>query len=99
MPDREKVIKGLKFCCGTGMCFDGCPYHEVSQNIDECTSQLALEALELLKEQPEIVRCRDCKHSEHWYGDKQRCFLWDENGIDVFEDGFCSYGKRGTDDA
>ena len=51
MIDRKKVIKGLEFCCGAGMCFDGCPYHEVSQNIDECTTQLALEALELLKEQ------------------------------------------------
>lgn len=47
----------------------------------------------------QIVRCRDCKHSEHWYGNKQRCFLWNEDGIDVFEDGFCNYGKRRTDDA
>ena len=44
--------------------------------------------------QPEIVRCKDCKHSEEWYGDKRRCFLWHESGIDVFEDGFCNYGKR-----
>ncbi len=44
--------------------------------------------------QPEIVRCKDCKNSEEWYGDKRRCFLWHESGIDVFEDGFCNYGKR-----
>ena len=42
----------------------------------------------------ELVRCKDCKHSEEWYGDKRRCFLWHESGIDVFEDGFCNYGKR-----
>lgn len=42
----------------------------------------------------EIVRCKDCKHSEHWYSDKRRCFLWHETGIDVFEDGFCNYGER-----
>ncbi len=42
----------------------------------------------------EIVRCKDCKHSEHWYGDKRRCFLWHESGIDVFENGFCNYGER-----
>lgn len=41
-----------------------------------------------------VVRCRECKHSEHWYKDKRRCFLWHEAGIDVFEDGFCSYGER-----
>lgn len=41
-----------------------------------------------------VVRCKDCKHSEHWYGDKRRCFLWHEDGIDVFETGYCSYGER-----
>ena len=47
----------------------------------------------------EVVRCKYCKHSEYWYGDKRRCFLWNETGIDVFEDGYCSYGKRREDDA
>lgn len=48
----------------------------------------------LSSEQPEIVRCKDCKHSEHWYRDKRRCFLWVEDGIDVFDDGFCNYAER-----
>lgn len=47
--------------------------------------------------QPEIIRCMDCKYSEHWYRDKRRCFLWHETGIDVFEDGYCNYAKRRTD--
>ncbi len=47
--------------------------------------------------QPEIIRCRDCKHSEHWYRDKRRCFLWHEAGIDVFEDGYCNYAERRED--
>ena len=47
--------------------------------------------------QPEIIRCKDCKHSEFWYRDKRRCFLWHEEGIDVFDDGFCNYAERGTD--
>lgn len=42
-----------------------------------------------------VVRCMDCKYSVNWYGDKARCFLWSKTGIDVFKDGFCSYGKRG----
>lgn len=42
----------------------------------------------------ELVRCKDCKYSEHWYKDKCRCFLWHESGIDVFNDVFCNYGKR-----
>ena len=47
--------------------------------------------------QPEIIRCKYCKHSEHWYWDKRRCFLWHETGIDVFEDGYCNYAKRRAD--
>lgn len=41
----------------------------------------------------QIVRCKYCKHSEEWYGNKRRCFFWAGNGIDVFEDGYCSYGR------
>ena len=44
--------------------------------------------------EPELIRCGECKHSEHWYRDKARCFLWHEEGIDVFEDGYCSYAER-----
>ena len=46
----------------------------------------------------EVVRCKDCKYSEHWYKDKRRCFLWNEAGIDVFEDGFCNYAERRADE-
>ena len=42
----------------------------------------------------ELIQCNDCKHSEPWYSDKSRCFLWHETGIDVFNDGFCNYGER-----
>ncbi len=48
--------------------------------------------------QPEIIRCKDCKYSEHWYRDKCRCFLWAESGIGVFDDGFCNYAERRTDE-
>lgn len=42
----------------------------------------------------EIVRCGECKYSKEWYGDHRLCYLWSETGVGVFEDGFCSYGKR-----
>lgn len=48
--------------------------------------------------QADIVRCKDCKNSEHWYRDRRRCFLWSEDGVSVFDDGFCNYAKRRTDD-
>lgn len=54
---------------------------------------------QLSSAQPEIIRCKDCKYCEHWYADKGRCFLWHEGGIDVFEDGFCNYAERRTDES
>lgn len=52
----------------------------------------------------EVVRCKDCKYSEHWYRDKRLCRLWygeekPSAPIDVFDDGFCNYGERRANDA
>ena len=46
MPDREKVINGLKLCA-VAKCGYKCPY----EDIDACRKQLLLDAAELLKEQ------------------------------------------------
>lgn len=46
----------------------------------------------------EIIRCKDCKNSEHWYRDRRRCYLWSETGVSVFDSGFCNYAERRTDD-
>ena len=48
---------------------------------------LVRDALELLKEQPPIVRCKDCK----WRG-TNACFCKAKN--DVQDDWFCSEGER-----
>ena len=67
--------------------------------------RMAITALELFGNaeqlppaQPEIIRCKNCKNSEHWYRDRRRCFLWSEDGISVFDDGFCNYAERRHDD-
>ena len=41
-----------------------------------------------------VIRCKDCRNSDPWYADERRCFLWSENGISVFDDGFCNYAER-----
>ena len=46
----------------------------------------------------ELIRCKDCKYSKWWYGNKYLCFLWQEDGINVFSDGFCNYGRRKEND-
>ena len=60
-----------------------------------CDRYTAIE--DLPSAQPEIIRCKDCKNSEHWYRDRRRCFFWAENGVSVFDDGFCSYAERRED--
>ena len=85
MIDRDKVIKGLQ---------EAVDWLSTETSLTVVDQWVVRDALALLKEQLQIVRCKDCKHSEHWYGDKQRCFLWHEDGIDVFETGYCSYGER-----
>lgn len=72
-----------------------CKEYDKKRNSCPRWNRVIRETLKDMKEaQPEIIRCKDCKHSEHWYGDKRRCFLWHETGIDVFEDGYCNYAER-----
>lgn len=61
MVNIEKVIKGMKTCM-SGRCeIDGeyCPYNRQRG----CTNIMMQDAIELLKEKPQIVRCKDCKWS------------------------------------
>ena len=72
MADREKVIKGLEQFKADfkPFCGNGSDWARVDN------------AISLLKEQTEIVRCKDCKH--HF-----ECDYWIENG----NDWFCADGK------
>lgn len=66
MIDREKVIKALKCCAGTNegkTCIyiataNNCPYEDLLGEYEgayyECTTALATDALELLKEQEPV---------------------------------------------
>lgn len=51
----EKTIKGLECCLHFQNCAEKCPYDNDSDDIYECTSALAKDALELLKE-PRITK-------------------------------------------
>ena len=90
--DREKVIKSLELCVqGSKGCLKDCPYTDKG-----CRVQLEKDALELLKEQEAVVRCKDCKH---WYFADNRIPCEQENicgrnGIVVTPDWFCADGER-----
>lgn len=66
MTDREIVISGLEHCSNKSFCNDGCPYSPILKDanfgIDECITQLAHDALELLEEQePRVLSYEQIK--------------------------------------
>lgn len=46
----------------------------------------------------QLIRCKYCKNSKHWYGNRRLCFLWNEEGVGVFDDGFCNYSMEGEEE-
>ena len=99
MADIEKVIRGLEICTNPQTkqgCLNGeCPYDS-----NGCRNQMEWDALELLKAQPKIVRCKDCKHG---YQDEASISLGTVrcSKLNCFklEDWFCGDAiRRSTDD-
>ena len=56
MVDRTSVIKGLERYTADCVCTK-CVYYNIF-----CVGKWCADALKLLKEQPEVVRCKDCKY-------------------------------------
>lgn len=93
--DRDKVVTWLTICGENSDCSECCPYHAEHRTEDaiECMSALMRDALELLKEEPEIVRCKDCKH---YHYDKDQIPYCDDidYGYGWRDDDFCSHAER-----
>lgn len=65
MPDREKVFDAIRNCITEPKCKD-CPWEDcenVGHKRVDVPVTLMLDALKLLKEQPDVVLCKDC---ENW---------------------------------
>lgn len=94
MTNKEKVIKGLRWCededCENTE--DECPYF----GKPGCEAKLKRDARILLKEQPEIVRCKNCNFGEK-ENDLYRC--WAKGGhCSVHNpDWYCPNGIRRID--
>ena len=91
MDKLEKVKQGLECCkhdCFTG---NNCPY--MDNGVGDCNEKLCADALELLKEQQPIVRCKDCRNSKvtkRIEGTYRHCPIL---CADVDEDFYCGFGK------
>ena len=90
MPDREKVIKGLE-CCSAVPEHDceNCPYDQETGDYICGSREMKREAIELLKEQEAVVRCRDCKHHD----DDFPCELHTIDGS-ANDEWFCADGEQ-----
>ena len=91
MTDRKKVIKDIEECLSAS-CRGyrprlSCPYNDEEWDIMR-------EALELLKERPELVQCKDCKH----HG-KGTCSAAAGIAYPPPDEWYCADGERRTDDA
>lgn len=66
MIDRETVLNALRCHAGCERGFDcgDCAYI----GNGDCLDLLAMDAFAMLKAQPEIVRCKDCKYLIDHYG-------------------------------
>ena len=88
MMDREKVTKGLE-CCSVleGKC-EECPYETEVCYVAECTSALAKDALELLKEQEPVPLIHSAEYEEYW-DIENICPKCNARWISLAEDHFC----------
>ena len=92
MMDREIVIKALETCRDQDnppgyrftSCVDDCPYHG-----NGCARKLKEDALALLKEQKELVRCADCRHADISPSGLIKC-----RGIFRSLEWYCADGER-----
>ena len=91
--DKKKVIKGLKECSIDDVDCKHCPYNGEGNQKYGCKTVMQREALKLLKEQPEIVRCRECKYGEKvnsvYLCGKTRGF-----GLSHAPDWYCADGEK-----
>jgi hypothetical protein len=97
MPDREKVIKAIETHISTddSVGCDDCTY----ENDGWCMTRVMTDALALLKEQPEIIRCKDCKHRTKRVCNNLEFYecehlRYQQTKCGVTDDWFCADGER-----
>lgn len=94
MTDKERVVKGLEVHTDMHVSCRDCPYMKPEDVDRYCQSVLIKDALKLLKSQPDVVQCGECKH----YKDG---FCYNPNAYDdeitcgnTSPDWYCADGKR-----
>ena len=93
MANLEKVIQGLNALYDSmhkHQCY-ACSY-EFIETANEFGTNIIADAIEILEEQPEVVRCKDCKWFHQAFKSEGRCLKHDN---DYHEPNwFCADGER-----
>ena len=92
MTDNEKIIKGIDCCSSPAGC-GYCPYFQTDDLNADCLHHLFRDVKKLLKEQPQIVRCKDCKKQGSY-----DCHITSLTGQTSSDDWFCADGEERTYD-
>ena len=92
----EKVIKGLEICKERKYCCPECPYYDRDAEMGCHSNELMADALAMLKEQPHIVRCKDCRYGEKM-GANTEVYCNYRPGFHS-GDWFCADGERKEND-
>jgi hypothetical protein len=90
MIDRQKVIKALELC-RDGRCDIRCPYNNINFG---CRKHLDTDAIDLLKEQPEIVRCKDCEYYKDGFCYNPNTFDDEKTRGNTVPDWYCADGEK-----
>jgi len=100
MADREKIITALEMCAKNADCAEKCPYYYPIKRA--CVEAMCEDVLKLLKEQPEIVRCKDCKWYKEGYDIDGKWFSRCNGSVRTYghtkPDWFCADGEVEQDD-
>lgn len=103
MTSREEIINSLNACMDvhrSGLWSSGCAFCSYAkQSNPKCYMNLTKDVIELLKEQQEIVRCKDCKYWVPGVITDQDDFIPPKCGkysqmVGHSADDFCSYAER-----
>ena len=92
MPDREKTIKSIEDCVYQKIDCVDCRYDGCVFKHGDCKRDLLADALELLKEQEAIVRCKDCKKRNSW-----ECWQYFFGRFNIPDEWFCADGEKDGD--
>ena len=94
LSESIKALEDMRDCMNKNQCY-ACN-HEFIQSQGDFASNILTHCIEVLKMQPQIVRCKDCKHFDKSFSYCATRGYCDISSIRHEDDWFCADGERRT---